>query len=286
MWQPLLRGKFGERADEVGMVWFWGKIHLRMASRGKGMQKEKLGYLDGSFGQVTDALVNQIRNAGGEIHTSSPVERIAVEEGRVKSLEMGGQVVPFDAIIATVSSPAFLNMTPQLAPDYAQKLKGVNYQAAACLVLTIKKQLSPFYWINISDTSVPFVAAIEHTNIISESRYGGKRILYLSNYLSADSPLYHKNAEELLATYLPHIKKINPEFEPDWIEDLYLFHEDAGQPIIGTNYSQNIPPLRTPIEGLYLANTTQIYPEDRGMNYSVRLGQDVTKLINEDLSQA
>jgi hypothetical protein len=30
-----------------------------------------------------------------------------------------------------------------------------------------------------------------------------------------------------------------------------------------------------------IANTTQIYPEDRGTNYSVRLGHDVANLIAE-----
>jgi len=32
-------------------------------------------------------------------------------------------------------------------------------------------------------------------------------------------------------------------------------------------------------EGLYLANTTQIYPEDRGMNYSVYLGQKIASIV-------
>jgi hypothetical protein len=57
---------------------------------------------------------------------------------------------------------------------------------------------------------------------------------------------------------------------------------DAAQPIIGVNYSRRIPELRTPIPGLYLANTTQIYPEDRGTNYSVRLGQEVARAVLED----
>ena len=58
----------------------------------------------------------------------------------------------------------------------------------------------------------------------------------------------------------------------------------AAQPIIGTNYSQQIPDHRTPIKDLYLANTTQVYPEDRGTNYSVRMGKRVAAMIMEDLA--
>ena len=47
-------------------------------------------------------------------------------------------------------------------------------------------------------------------------------------------------------------------------------------------YASRIPAHRTPIDGLYLANTTQIFPEDRGTNYSVRLGRKVARLLLED----
>ena len=55
IWEPLLRGKFGEYYDQVSMAWLWGKIYLRVASR-KGFQKERLGYPMGSFGEVFDLL--------------------------------------------------------------------------------------------------------------------------------------------------------------------------------------------------------------------------------------
>ncbi|MDO9065791.1 MAG: amine oxidase, partial [Chloroflexota bacterium] len=59
------------------------------------------------------------------------------------------------------------------------------------------------------------------------------------------------------------------------------FRDPAGQPVVTRGYSQIIPAYRTPISGLYLANTTQIYPEDRGMNYSVRLGQTIARVVQD-----
>jgi protoporphyrinogen oxidase len=106
--------------------------------------------------------------------------------------------------------------------------------------------------------------------------------VYLSNYLSKESPMYSMTQEELLAEYIPHLKKINPDFDQSWIEEYYYHREEAAQPIVTTNYSEKIPDYRTPIQGLYLANTTQIYPEDRGTNYSIRLGQRISRLVLED----
>ena len=56
----------------------------------------------------------------------------------------------------------------------------------------------------------------------------------------------------------------------------------AAQPIIGTNYSERKPSHRTPFERVYLANTTQIYPEDRGTNYSIRMGREVAEMMMKD----
>ena len=280
VWGPLLKNKFGESAHEIGMVWLWGKIHLRLASR-RG-EKESLGYLNGSFGLLIESLRKRIIDAGGEIYTSSPVDRVVVEGERATGIQSAGREHPCDAVIATVPSPVFLEMVPHLPADYAGKLAGVRYQGAMVMVLILKERLSHIYWLNISDASIPFVALVEHTNLVDPSVYGGKRIVYIANYLSKDSPLYSLSPDELLQEYLPHLRKINPEFEPGWVEGCYLFRDDAGQPIITTNYSSRIPEHVTPISRLYLANTTQIYPEDRGMNYSVRLGRRVADLVTTE----
>jgi len=145
----------------------------------------------------------------------------------------------------------------------------------------MKRSLSRIYWLNISDPTFPFVGAIEHTNLIPAEKYNGKHILYLSTYVSRSDPLYSTAPDELLMYYLPSLRKINPDFDVDWLEDLWLYREDAAQPIITCGYSRRIPSHRTPLEGLYLANTTQIYPEDRGMNYSVRLGRIVSDLVDQ-----
>jgi protoporphyrinogen oxidase len=275
---PLLRAKFGEYADQVSMAWLWSKFKFRVGSRGKAMTRELLGYMDGSFQPFIDALADGIRGRGGEILVSTPVEKILVEKGKVAAVR-AGDTWRLDRVIATVPSFVFLDIVPDLTGKYADQLRQVRYQTSLCLVLEIKHSLSRIYWLNISAASFPFVGAIEHTNLIPPERYNGRHFLYLTNYVSRSDPLYSVAAEELLKYYLPSLQKINEEFDVDWVESMWLYREDAAQPIITVGYSERVPPYETPIEGLYLANTTQIYPQDRGMNYSVRLGRTVAAIV-------
>jgi len=157
-----------------------------------------------------------------------------------------------------------------------------KYMAAVLVILKLTRPMSSIYWLNIADRSIPFVATIEQTNFISPEVYNGKHILYISNYLASSSPYFQMNREELFEAYLPHLRKLTPAFSPDWVEEYWHFKEAAAQPIVPLNYSQQIPEYETPIRHLYLANTTQIYPEDRGTNYSVRLGKIVAELVDQD----
>jgi protoporphyrinogen oxidase len=285
VWGPLLRGKFGDRHySEIGMPWFWGKIHTRFASRGKNMAKELLGYPKGSFGEIFETLTKKIQLMGGTVKLSTAVNKIIVEEGTAVGLlvesDSGEESTKnFDAILSTTPSFVFPKLVPKMPQEYEDRLKMVNYMSAVLIILILDRPLTNVYWLNVADRSIPFVGLIEHTNMIDPSLYGGKHIVYLSNYLNVDHPLYQMDHKQLLAEYLPHLKKINPNFDESWIEKTHYHKVGAAQPIIGTNYSQRIPSHITPFKGLYLANTTQIYPEDRGTNYSVRMGRQVAKLL-------
>ena len=288
-WGPMLRGKFGEDYyEQVGMAWVWGKIHTRFASRGKGMSKEVLGYPIGSFGEVFEVLAQKIAEQGNDVHTAASVRRIVVEDGRATGMEVelpgqGPSAEEFDAVIATTPSYIFPKLVPPLPEDYASRLSGVDYMAAVLVILVLDRPLSHIYWLNVADRSIPFVGVIEQTNLIPPEHYGGQHIVYLSNYLSPSHPLYKLDHEELLQEYMPHLRKINRDFDASWIQTSYHHRVDAAQPIIGTDYSSRMPDHRTPFRGLYLANTTQVYPEDRGTNYSVRLGQRVAHMAMEDI---
>jgi len=280
-WGPLLKGKFAGEADNVGMVWLWNKVYLRFASRKGAGATESLGYLEGSFRRYYQALADQLVADGVDIRLNARVEGIETAEGAVRGIRAGGELLEFDQVLMTTPNIITRRICPDLPADYAAILDRVKYQWATCLVLALDRQLMPYYWLSIGD-DLPFVACIEHTNFMPLEKYGGNHVVYLSNYVAPDHPVLEMDADQALNAYLTGLKAINPAFDTSWVRDKWLFKDPGGQPVITTNYSKSIPEMRTGIEGLYLSNTTQVYPEDRGQNYSLILGEKAATLMDED----
>jgi protoporphyrinogen oxidase len=294
VWGPLLRGKFGDRADDISMAWLWSKLTLRRQIKGSEARQEMLGYPSQSFEPLFAALRDRIQATGGRVLIDCPATRIAhdgdgfaVAAGAPGSFRRGHDPAAFDAregwderydaVLATVPSDVFERLLdPALAAavgdDYLEKLRSTEYHTALCLLLELDRSLSPFYWTNVADPELPFVGLIEHTNFVDPAQYGGRRFLYVANYLAPGAPLLGLSMEQLIERYEPGLRKVNRDFARSWIKEAWLFREPAAQPIVTIGYRERIPPLQTRVPGLVLANTTQIYPEDRGTNYSVRLG--------------
>jgi len=294
VWGPLLRGKFGDRAEDISMAWLWRKLTVRRQIRGAEARGEQLGYPRGSWQALLDRLRDEITRRGGRVLIDRPAVRLfRGSDGRLAVLpaaagsfrrghdpgafEPDGPPVRYDAAIATVPSPIFEalldeSLRREIEPDYLAKVAATEYHTALCLLLELDRSLTPFYWTNVADDALPFVGLIEHTNLVPAERYGGRRFLYVANYVAPGDPLLELGFDALLDHYERGLRAVNPDFSRHWVRQGWLFREPGAQPIVTVGYPDRIPSLETGAAGLVLANTTQIYPEDRGTNYSVRLG--------------
>ena len=187
-------------------------------------------------------------------------------------------------MLATVPSPVFTGLLSpglrdELGVSYMRRVEAAEYGTAICLLLELDRGFGPFYWTNIADPGIPFIGLIEQGNLVGTERYGGRHFLYVANYVLAGDPLIALDTEGLLDAYEPSLRLVQPAFDRSWVREARVYRETAAQPIVTVGYGSRIPPMRTPARGLVLANTTQIYPEDRGTNYSVRLGEQAARLI-------
>lgn len=269
--EPLFRGKFGSYADEIAMPWFWARIHCRTAA---------LGYLRGGFQQVYEALVAGIQTLGGEV-------RLGVTVDSARPTESGDWVVTTAAgeeryarVVSTLPTRVTFKVVPDLPADFRARYDWGLAYGAHCLILALDRQLMKgVYWLSIADEGFPFLAAVEHTNYIPAEEYGGKHLLYLGNYLPMDHPLMRATPEEALNQFAPYLQRLNPAFSRDWITDVWGFAAPFAQPVVTRDYRAHIPPHETPLPSLYLANMFQVYPQDRGQNYSIKLANDLAKRL-------
>jgi len=170
-------------------------------------------------------------------------------------------------------------LAPELPASYRDRYDWGEAYGAHCLILALDRPVSSSYWLNINDPGYPFMVLVEHTNYMSPEDYGGRRLVYLGNYRPMDDPIYQKDADTLLADYLPHLERLNPAFRRDWVQEMWLFKAPFAQPIVTTEYRRHIPPFGTPIPGLYTANMFQVYPHDRGQNYSIALAHRLARRL-------
>lgn len=285
VWGPLFHQKFAEDAEKVAMVWLWGKLCLRGKSRSTSGMGECLGYMRGSFAQLVEALENRLEAGGTELHLSEAVERIETASGRFTVLTRNSSWTA-DRVLVATPVPDYLEIAGHLLRDEERaNLSTLRATGAICTILELEHSLTPFYWLNIADPDMPFGGLIEHTNYIPRQRYGGPHILYISNYLFPDHPLFRKSRREVISTYLPALARINPSFDPSWITRSHHFRADYAQPVVPVDYRQKIPPFRSEVSGLFLCTMAQIFPEDRGQNYAIVYGEKAASVVLEDIDR-
>ncbi|MET7690190.1 NAD(P)/FAD-dependent oxidoreductase [Streptomyces sp. NPDC005483] len=265
IWEPLLRGKFGDRAEQVSMAWLWARIHCRTF---------ELGYVDGGFERVYAALKDGIEEHGGKVEFGKAVDSIrqpGADEAVVTCAD--GSTYAFDRLIVTTPQPAFAKAAG--LPDDSAVWKN-QYLGATCFVLELDRSAIPYYWLNINEPDFPFLAVVEHTKMIDPSVYGGRHILYVGNYVEREDWRFTTDPGELLDAFVPHLKRINPAFEKSWIKDWHFSKAGFAQPVVTPEYRALIPAHETPMSRVTLATMAQIYPQDRGQSYSVAMAREVT----------
>ncbi|MBU4210303.1 NAD(P)/FAD-dependent oxidoreductase [Patescibacteria group bacterium] len=276
VWKPLLIGKFHHFYKDVSMAWLWARIHIRGKSS-NAFGKEKLGYLEGGFQLITNKLIKRIDDDGGKIFCKSEVDKIIDNKIWIK-----GKSRKFEKIICCIDSNNFAKLiedNKKINKKYLKKLKSIEYLGALNLVFTTKQNLSNYYWHNINDSESPFLAFIQHTNLIDKKMYGNRHVYYMGTYLSADNNMWKMEDEKIYSLFLAYLKKIFPAFEAKKIEKKYLFRLEKAQHLVNCDYEKKIPAYKTQLDNVFLFNFSQIYPEDRGLNYAVKEGNKAIEVL-------
>jgi protoporphyrinogen oxidase len=293
VWGPLMRGKFGDRAEQISMAWIWDKVVRRRNIRSGEARQEVFVHPVRSFEPLFSELEARITAQGGRVMIDRPAAQLVRDDGRLavvpgepgsfrrgldpREFERAGPPEPYDAVVACVPNEVFAELLdPGLADEvgagYLGRLASIEYFTALDLLLELDRPFTEHFWVNVADRRSPFVGLIEHSNFVGRENTGGRVFSHVTNYLPARHELLGLEPDELLDRYEQGLRLIRPDYERSWVRNRWLFREPAGQPIVDVGYRARIPSRQTPVQGMLLVNTTQIYPEDRGTNYAVRDG--------------
>lgn len=275
MFEPLLIGKFGRHYKEVPMAWFWARFKARST---------RLVTFEGGFQTFCDLFADKLREMGVKFQMKTPVEKIEPGEKGL-SLVIKGKKVRFDQVLVTTSPAQLAWLAPGLPKDYLAGLHRLKSMGAVVLILALNHQLSKegYYWYNLpKNTGFPFLALVEHTNFVGKENFSNDHIVYCGDYLEPDHEYFRLSKDQLLNLFLPSLKRFNPDFDPSWIKNSWVWKTTYAQPVPMIDHSKNIPAIQTPLKGLFFASMSQIYPWDRGMNFAVAMAHQAVNLMKNE----
>lgn len=272
LWRRLFDYKFYDHTGNLSAAWIWSRIRRIGRSR-YSLFKEKLGYLEGGSETLLNALAQDIRQHGGEIRLKAPVTRVVIENGAVKGVEVEGMVEPFDKVISTIPLPYVPKVMPDLPDEILQRFKALKNIAVVCVIVKLRKALTENFWLNTNDPEMDIPGLVEYSNL----RPMEEHIVYVPFYVPGEHPKFQEPNEVFLDKVRRYLKKINPALTDDDFIDIYASRYRYAQPICDPGYLDRLPPVQLPVTGLWVADTSYYYPEDRGISESIDFGRKMAK---------
>lgn len=273
LWRRLFDYKFYGYAHGLSAAWIWSRIRRIGRSR-YSLFREKLGYLEGGSSTLLNALKASIETQGGEIRLKSAIEKVVISDGKVLGVQVAGQLESFDKVISTIPLPYVPKLMPDLPVDVLARFKAIKNIAVVCVIAKLKEAVTENFWLNTNDLEMDIPGLVEYTNL----RPLDQHVVYVPFYVPGEHPLYTEPDEVFLNKVRRYLKKINSALTDDDFIDIRASRYRYAQPICDPGYLEKLPPVGLPVQGLWVADTSYYYPEDRGISESIGFGRQMAKM--------
>jgi protoporphyrinogen oxidase len=276
VWDPYLRAKFGDGADEIPAYWVFERIH-----REKNGRRDVKGCLRGGFGWLVEEMRTSIEKRGGEIRLGSPVRALETRGAEVV-VEGDGGSESFDAAISTLRLPELAKLArgrlAALVPD-----PGLAYQSLVSAVVVSREPLQSAYWTVVGDSDFWFQGICERTRVAPPEWTGGRHVTHLTRWCSHASPDYRTSDDEVRERALSALAAYFPTFDPGCVEAIHVFRAPDVQPIWPLRYLERRPGARVGDTRVYLACGERAYPRIlTSWNTSVTLAREAASALKGD----
>lgn len=209
--------------------------------------KRKIGYFDGGFNDLTNALSQDITDNDGIFYYSTVATEIVynnVEFDVDSAFEPGSNVndnnlrkfcikcmlhnnsrhkIYCDFVVLTGPCNQLLTSSSTLnfPKEYKKDLKSMKYNSTLSLMLTLKKNPSDTYFRYVEQSDIPFTRIVNHSVCFGERKYGG-HLVYLVGDLDAEDPLWAEDDETIKKWYFDAFQKLYPSIKKTDIKNWRL----------------------------------------------------------------
>ena len=274
LWSKLFDYKFYDYTHSLSAAWIWSRVRRIGLSR-YSLFREKLGYLDGGSETLLTAMKKYIEDNGGDFRLSNPVSKVVIENGNVKGVQVKDDIELFDKVVSTIPLPYVPRLIPDLPGDVLSRFKEVKNIAVVCVIAKLNKQLTENFWLNVNDPEMDIPGLVEYTNL----RPLTDHIVYVPFYMPGEHPKFKEPDQVFLDKVKKYMLSINPALSEDDLVDIRASRYRYAQPICEPKHLESLPPVDLPVKGLWVADTSYYYPEDRGISESIGFGRNIAKKV-------
>lgn len=268
LWKKLFDYKFYHYTNNLSAAWIWSRIRRIGRSR-YSLFREQLGHLEGGSDTFLNGMKAFIEKNGGEIRLSAPVERVQLSNGIVSGVVVGGVLHNFDTVISTIPLPYVPTVIPDLPFEILEKYRAQQNIAVVCVIAKLRKKLTENFWLNVNDPDMDIPGLVEYSNL----RPLQDSIVYVPFYMPAELDKFKDSNDTFSAKVKRYLQRINPDLADEDFVDIKVSRYRYAQPICPPKFLESLPPFDLPIKGLFVADTSYYYPEDRGISESIGFGR-------------
>lgn len=277
LWQRTFYLKFFQYTENLSAAWIGTRIK-RIALSRRNLLQESLGYLEGGSDTLLDRMEQVIAQLGGRIHLRSGIDQVLVEGGQVSGIRVAGQDLACEIVVSTAPLQYVPALVPDLPAEFVERIRAIENIPVACVILKLKHAISENFWMNISDPAIAIPGVIEYSNLNPGTR-DGEHVLYAPFYMPKTHPKWSHSNAELIDEVIGYLSRLNPAFQPDWVLARHCHRYEFAQTICPPDFQRMLPPMKTPVTGFFMADTSYYYPEDRSICESIAAAKRLVEVV-------
>ena len=275
LWERLFKLKFHHYTDNLSAAWIWARIR-RMGQSRRSIFQESLGYIEDGSETLLNRLHKEIESKGGKIFLNTPVSKVISAKNKITGLMVANKEINYDQVISTIPLQYLPDMIPQLPDEHLIQYKKVQNIGVVCLLFKLKKAVTPNFWLNISDNNFEIPGVIEMSNLRPLSEH----TVYVPYYMPQSLDKFKWSNEQFIDEAKSYLCKLNPDLIDSDFIDINVSRYGFAQPICQPDFAHHLPPMRSTIDGLFIADTSYYYPEDRSISESIHLGKRLAEMTS------
>ncbi len=277
LWAKLFALKFYDYTNNLSAPWIWSRIR-RIGNSRYNVFKEKLGYLTGGSQVLLNAMKKYIEERGGVIKLRVPVQKIKIENNEVKGIVVNGDFAEYNTVVSTIPLPLVPGIAQALPKEILRAYEEKINIGCVTVIVKLQKRLTENFWMNVNDDRMDIPGIIEYSNLNLEVGH----IVYVPYYMPQNNPAFKDDDKVFIEKVIKYFKLINSDLADKDFLDASVHRYHYAQPVCEPNYLDSLPDAKMPIDGLWIADTSHYYPEDRGISESIGYGRDLAKRVLRD----